>query len=246
VTVIRARAWTFVFAAALFCAMAETAAAAEWRVDLELALAVDISSSVSTEEFRLQMGGLAIAFRTPEVVAAIGASGDLGIAVALVQWSDNRRQYLAVDWALVHDSASAHAFADRIAAAPRLVVGGGTAIGGALKFGAAQIAGNGYRGQRKVIDVSGDGHTNQGWPNRPLRDATVASGITINGLVILNEEPNLEAYYRAHVIGGTGAFVMTTMDFQSYAEAIITRLIREISGAPYAAYDMPGGDRRDG
>ncbi len=237
----RARAWRIVFAAALFCAATETAAAADRRVDLELVLAVDISSSVSTEEFNLQMGGLANAFRTPEVAAAIGASGDLGVAVALIQWSDNRRQYLAVDWALVHDSTSAHAFADRVAAAPRLVVGGGTAIGGAIKFGAAQIAGNAYRGQRKVIDVTGDGHTNQGWPDRPLRDAAVASGITINGLVILNEEPDLSAYYRANVIGGTGAFVMATMDFRSYGEAIIAKLIREISGAPYAATTVSRG-----
>ena len=187
------------------------------------------------------MGGLANAFRTPEVAAAIRVSGDRGVAVALIQWSDNRLQYLAVDWALVHDSASAHAFADRIAAAPRLVVGGGTAIGGAIKFGVEKIADNGYRGLRKVIDVSGNGHTNQGWPDRPLRDAAVALGITINGLVILNKEPQLDAYYRANVIGGTGAFVMTTMDFRSYAKAIIAKLIREISGAPYAATAEPRG-----
>lgn len=234
------------FVAALSCAITNAAAAAEWRVDLELVLAVDISSSVSTEEFELQMGGLANAFRTPEVAAAIRASGDLGVAVALIQWSDNRRQYLAVDWTLVHDGLSARAFADRIAATPRLVVGGGTAIGGALKFGAAQIASNGYDGRRKVIDVSGDGHTNQGWPDRPFRDAAVARGITINGLVILNEEPALAAYYHANVIGGTGAFVITTMDFQSYAKAIIAKLIREISGAPYAARDGADGRRRDG
>ena len=223
----------FLIAAALVCA---SPAAARQLVDLELVLAVDISSSVSTEEFELQMGGLADAFRDPLVVAAIRASGDLGIAVSLVQWSDNRRQFLAVGWSLLSDHASAAAFADEIAASPRLVVaGGGTAIGGALKFGAAQIENNGYEGLRRVIDVSGDGRTNQGWPDRPLRDAAIARGITINGLVILNEEPELDSYYHANVIGGAGAFVMTTMDFHSYARAILAKLIREIAGTPVAA-----------
>ena len=120
------------------------------------------------------MGGLANAFRTPEVAAAIRASGDLGIAMALIQRSDNRRQYPAVDWSLVDDGSSARAFADRIAATPRLVVGGGTAIGGA------------------------------------------------------------------------GAFVIANMDFQSYANAIIAKLIRGISGAPYAACDGIERRRRQG
>jgi len=214
----------------------DIAAAARQLVDLELVLAVDISSSVSTEEFELQMGGLADAFRDPLVAAAIRASGDLGVAVSLIQWSDNRRQFLAVDWALLRGEASTRAFADKIAAAPRLVVaGGGTAIGGALKFGASQIKSNGYERLRQVIDVSGDGRTNQGWPDAPLRDAAIARGITINGLVILNDEPELDSYYYANVIGGPGAFVMTTMDFHSYARAILAKLIREIAGAPVAA-----------
>ena len=67
--------------------LASSAAAQSGRqVDLELVLAVDTSSSVSAQEFDLQMRGLATAFRDPAVVAAIQASGDLGIAVAMVQW----------------------------------------------------------------------------------------------------------------------------------------------------------------
>lgn len=213
-------------------------ARAQQPVDLELVLAVDISSSVSTDEYNLQMGGLADAFRDPLVAAAIRAAGNLGVAVALIQWSDNRRQFVSVEWALLRDRASTNAFADEIAAAPRLVVaGGGTAIGGAVKFGAAQLEDNGYLGLRRVIDVSGDGRTNQGRPDRPLRDAAVARGITINGLVILNEEPALDSYYRDHIIGGAGAFVMTTMDFSSYARAILAKLVREIAGTPVAALE---------
>ncbi len=81
------------------------------RVDLEPVLAVDASSSVSAAEFELQIQGLAQAFRDPRVLQAIRASGDLGLAVSLVQWSDNRKQFLAVDWTLVTSPEDALAFA---------------------------------------------------------------------------------------------------------------------------------------
>ena len=68
---------------AALLAVSVPAAALEEVVDLELVLAVDASSSVSAQEFDLQIKGLAEAFRTPQVLAAIQASGDLGIAVRL-------------------------------------------------------------------------------------------------------------------------------------------------------------------
>ncbi len=223
---------------------AATAAAQEsgsaHRVDLELVLAVDASSSVSAEEFELQIQGLARAFRDPRVLQAIRASGDLGLAVALVQWSDNRKQFLAVDWTLVTGPEGAAAFAEEIANTPRFLIGGGTAIGGALKFAMRLLDGNDFQGRRRVIDVSGDGRANQGAHPAKVRDAAVALGITINGLAILNEDLAVADYYRAHVIGGTGAFVMTANDYESYALAILIKLVREIAGAPIATRPCVG------
>jgi hypothetical protein len=207
----------------------------EQAVDLELVLAVDASSSVSADEFALQIGGLAEAFGDPRVVQAIRASGDLGLAVALIQWSDTRKQLLAIDWTVVRDEMSARAFAKEIASTPRFLVGGGTAIGGALEYAIHQLEINGFSGRRKVIDVSGDGRTNQGAHPALLRDAAVALGITINGLAILNEDPTVDSYYFANVIGGTGAFVMTANDYGAYAVAILSKLIKEIAGTPIAA-----------
>jgi hypothetical protein len=211
------------------------------RVDLELVLAVDASSSVSAAEFELQIQGLARAFRDPRVLQAIRASGDLGLAVSLVQWSDARKQFLAVDWTLVTDPEAAGAFAQEVADTPRFLIGGGTAIGGALKFAMRLLNGNGFRGRRRVIDVSGDGRANQGAHPANLRDLAVELGITINGLAILNEDQAVADYYRAHVIGGTGAFIMTANDYESYALAILIKLVREIAGAPIAA--RPGSPR---
>ena len=49
--------------------------------------------------------------------------------------------------------------------------------------------GNGYAGERQVIDVSGDGTNNRGRPVDAARDQAVAAGIVINGLPILNDRP---------------------------------------------------------
>ena len=209
-------------------------ASAEETVDLELVLAVDSSSSVSDQEFDLQMKGIAAAFQSEAVVGAIQAAGDRGIAVTLIQWSDNVSQSTAVDWMKVSDMASAEAFSREIEAAPRYLVGGSTAIGGALKFATRQLERNAYEGVRKVIDLSGDGRTNQGPGPDTYRDLAVVQGVTINGLAILNEDLYVDRYYRRSVIGGTGAFVMTASDYVDFADAILLKLIKEIAGVPVA------------
>ncbi len=228
-----------IFFAQLLCG--ETGLAQGRRpVDLELVLAVDTSSSVSAGEFNLQMQGLAEAFRNPAVQGAIRAVGDLGIAVAMVQWSDNRKQTLAIDWKMVRDEASAEAFAREIDNTPRYLIGGGTAIGGAINFSAHQLSINRFDGRRKVIDVSGDGRTNQGSNPARARDDAVAQGITINGLAILNEDALVDRHYLANVIGGTGSFVMQADDYSDFARAIVEKLIKEIAGAPIAALPSDG------
>ena len=216
-----------------------TALAVQQPVDLELVLAVDASSSVSADEFDLQIKGLAKAFRNPGVLEAVQAGGDLGIAVCLMQWSDNRKQMRAIDWTPVYDESTILALADAIEATPRYLIGGGTAIGGAIQFAVRQFDDNGFDGRRRVIDISGDGRTNQGSQPSDQRDRAVLLGITINGLTILNEDPTVDTYYFRNVIGGTGAFVVTANDYESYATAILTKLIREIAAVPIAAAPKP-------
>src|SRR5690625_4604944 len=104
-------------------------ARAQTGVDLELVLLVDASSSVNPQEVKLQMGGIAAAFRDEEVHGAIEAVGDRGIAITLVQWASQNHQVVAVDWTLVYDPASAERFATAVDAMPRFVDGGSTAVG---------------------------------------------------------------------------------------------------------------------
>ncbi len=215
-----------------------TPAPAGTPVELELVLAVDVSSSVDDGEFELQMQGMVAAFRHPGVQAAIHATGDRGIAVALIQWSDSARQRKAVDWTWLRDAAGAAALADDIAAAGRAIAGGGTAIYGVINFALHEFDTNGYDG-RQVIDVSGDGRSDLLVPTTAARDRAVARGVAINGLVILGNEPGLFRYYRENVIGGAAAFVMTADGFETFAGAIVVKLIREITDAPAVASAPP-------
>jgi hypothetical protein len=221
------------------------AALAGVPVELELVLAIDASSSVDDGEFELQMQGFAAAFRDPGVQAAIHGTGDLGIAVALIQWSDFVHQRKAVGWTLVRDAAGAAALADDIATAERAVAGGGTAIYGAINSALHEFDANGYDGRRRAIDISGDGRSDLLVPTTAARDRAVAHGVAINGLVILNDDPHLDRYYRDNVIGGANAFVLTADDFAAFAAAIVIKLIREISYSP-AVSSLPPAPRAIG
>ena len=221
-------------------ALTTTAAAADLPVDLELVLAVDVSGSVDSEEARQQREGYLAAITDPAVLDAIGANFHRRIAVAYLEWAGSDFQRLVLDWTLIEGPADAEAFARRLAAAPYRR-GRWTSISGALDAARPLFDGNGYAGERHVIDVSGDGINNRGRPVEDARDQAVAAGIVINGLPILNDRPqpfqlptpmdvDLDSYYADHVVGGPGAFVLPAKDFTDFRLAILNKLIREIAG----------------
>lgn len=199
------------------------------RVDLELVLAVDTSGSVDMAEYRLQMEGLVQAFRDPAVIAAIYGTGPSGIAVTVVHWSSASEQVQVVPWTQITDGASSRTFAAAIAAIPERSYRDSTGIGTALQFAERQIRRNRFEGRRKSIDVSGDGVNNSGIPPEIVRNGVTSSGITINGLAILNETPHLHRYYATNVIGGAGAFVMTVSSYRDIVAGMRAKLLREIS-----------------
>jgi Protein of unknown function (DUF1194) len=212
--------------------------AAEIPVDLELVLAIDASGSVNAREFDLQQRGIAMAFRDPEVLEAIATTTPQGLAVTVVQWSGRGQQHTAIDWTLLGDRASALAFADRVDTFGRLVTGE-TALFEALAFAITRLEQNGFAGARRTIDISGDGPSNGRLAPDTVRDAAAAAGITINGLAIVNEAPELDLYYAWNVIGGPGAFLITAKDYRDFADAMRLKLLQEIRGGPIAARPGP-------
>ena len=201
-------------------------------VGLELALLVDVSASVNSQEYRKQVLGLAAAFRTPAIVKAVADSG--GIVVCVIQWAQEAFQFKSVDWTHLNNQRDAMDFAIRIASIKRPFPSGQTAIGNALDFAMTELNTNRFEGLRRVIDLSGDGKSNDGLLLRPVRERVVNNGITINALAILNEVPELAEYFQARVIGGQDAFVMTALDYTDFARAMNEKLEREIRPVPVA------------
>ncbi len=212
-------------------------ARAERPVELELALAVDASASISGGALEFQLRGHAAAFRDERLIQAVEAAGGRGIGVALVEFSSPGATEVLVPWTLVRDAAEARAFADRVEAVRRPQRQGSTAIGGAIDSIRPLFAENGFRGPRQVIDVVSNGFSNSGPMVEGARDRAVEAGITINALAILDEYDWLEAYFAESVIGGPGSFVRTAETRESFAEALVQKLIDEIVQAP----DPPPG-----
>lgn len=195
---------------------------------LALVLALDVSGSVDSREYRLQSSGLAQAFRDPAIADAIRFPGNRGIAVTLVQWSGEPHQFQSIPWTFLNDEESILRFADRIDRIKRRFRPYSTAIGNALAFSQIMFQANPFKCDRQVIDVSGDGPNNEGEEVEPARDRAVAANITVNGLAILGPREFLTDYFRAKVIGGNGSFVITANTFKDYPEAIRKKLLREI------------------
>ncbi len=221
-----------------FCALALLGAAparAQTAVDVELVIAVDSSASIDDREFAMQMAGIAAAFRDPEVIAAIGSGPYSRVAVAAIFWAESGYPSDVTPWHVVADSADAESFAGLMERWPRRVEGG-TGIGTAVFHGVRQIDYNAYQGKRRIIDISGDGRETtmrEFYITSPqARAMAISHGITVNGLAILNDEPDLDRYYRDQVTGGPGSFVMIAREIEDFAEAMRRKLIREFEYHP--------------
>jgi len=227
------------FALLITLAVAPSARAAEEAVDVELVLAVDVSRSMDVGERELQRHGYRAALRHPDVVDAIRSGLHGRIALTYVEWSGPGSEGVVVPWRLVADEVSAAGFAASIG--PADPAGRfGTSISSVLIFAAALFENNGFAGERLVIDVSGDGPNNSGYPVEPARDAVIARGIVINGLPIVLRPgggfrgfdiADLDLYYRDCVVGGPGAFTIPVTSTDEFETAIRRKLIQEIAAA---------------
>jgi len=221
------------------------AASAPVAVDAAIVLAADVSRSIDDEEFALERRGYADAIQSQQLIDAISTGPHGAIALAYVEWAGDGEERVVVDWAVIRNPADARAFAAALTAAPRSYLGR-TAIGAAIDFSFALFAESAFESSRRVIDVSGDGTSNQGRPVTAARDAAVGAGAVINGLAIYNKKAailggylalhtnppgGLAHYYRDNVIGGAGAFVVQIDDFRTFGEAMMRKLVNEIADA---------------
>ncbi|MEO0989370.1 MAG: DUF1194 domain-containing protein [Pseudomonadota bacterium] len=210
----------------LMSALALAALTAQPLVACELALvlAVDVSGSVDPREYRVQMDGMAQALRDQTIASSLV---DQQAAVAVVQWTGAGRQTVTIDWTRTLDLDDVDAMASQIEQAGRRWRNFSTAIGEALTFSLAHLE-RAPACDRQVIDVSGDGQSNEGIAPQGIHPALAARDVTVNGLAIEGNGGDLTAYYEAHVIHGYGAFVATADGYQDYPRAIRAKLFREV------------------
>jgi hypothetical protein len=211
--------------------------AAAQPVDLSLVLAVDVSGSIDAKRYDLQQEGLANAFSSDAVIAAIRSGEHQRIAVTVVEWSGPDHQLQSIPWTVIEDAPGARAFASAIAALPRAYADF-TSISGAIEFSTALLAQSGASPTRRVIDVSGDGTNNSGGDLAAARSTALAHGITINGLAILASEPELDSYYEQNVMAGDDSFVTVASNFEAFSSAMMRKLVREIAAVPTFRYNL--------
>ena len=222
---------------------AATAAKADTPVDLQLVLAVDVSRSIDEVEAELQRRGYIEALTNERVIDAILSGEHKRIAICYTEWAGTHYQVVVIDWTMLDSPAAARRFAEKLAEAPRTSQSW-TAVGAALAHAGQRFESSGFAPKRRVIDVSGDGRTNDGPPAEIVRDKLVAQGIVINGLPVMMNRTNfgrppdlmLDKYYEENVIGGPGSFMIVADNFDHFSRAVRTKLVREISDA--------GGPRR--
>ena len=195
--------------------------------DVALMLAVDVSGSVEPQEYRVQMDGLAAALVDASISDALVASQ---AKLALMQWTGSGRQAVVVEWTDMLREADVVAFADQILAEPRLWRDYSTAIGEAMALSLAYFA-LVPECDRHVVDISGDGESNEGRAPRAVWNDLAAAGVTVNALVIEESVSGLTAYFEREVIMGPGSFVVTANRFEDYPEQIRRKLLRELTKA---------------
>jgi hypothetical protein len=193
---------------------------------LALSFALDVSASVDAAEYRQQLDGLAAALADPAVRAAILGPGG-AVAFSAYEWSGRNQQVMIAGWTRITDQAALDGFSGAVAGHQRRYGEFPTAIGYALGYGAVLMR-DAPPCLRRVIDLSGDGLSNDGFdPDAAYRNFEFA-GITVNGLVVGGGDLELISFYQSAIAYGPGAFVEVARDYADYARAMRRKLLREI------------------
>lgn len=190
-----------------------------------LILLIDVSGSVSPDNLVLQRQGIVAALETPQVKKTI-LSQPQGMAISVIEWSGTTKTILP--WQHVKTSQDLDIVIKHLQSEPP-GSGGVTAMGWALQKALEYFDQVPCAAELKIIDVSGDGASNEGPGPQQFRDQAQQREITINGLPIVTYlEPDIADYYQNNVVTLDG-FVITAEDFQDFSRALRRKLVLEIS-----------------
>lgn len=193
--------------------------------EVALAFAIDVSGSISDQDYRIQMRGLAEGLRDPMVSYAL-ARGDSAVMVLL--WSGTREQLVAIDWRQMNSEVDVAAFSAQVENLERPWRQSATAIGEALEASAAAMT-RAPICDRYVLDISGDGRSNEGALPELQRNALTAVNLTVNAIVVDTHGGDIHDYYESSVIHGPDAFAVVVRNIEDYAAQMRRKLYRELA-----------------
>jgi len=190
-------------------------------VNLELALCIDNSGSISVSDFNLQKNGYVNALTT-----YLPTDGSVAIGV----WDFESVDHLVFNELVISSAADKTALINAIAGIS--YIGGNTALGDSITDAYRRLVQSDIVGARKVIDVSTDGLGNVGVDQVTARNSALAGGIDqINGLLI-------GAGASGTFVGGTDSFSIAVSSFTDFNNAIQKKLQTEIQGVPDAGSSL--------
>jgi hypothetical protein len=214
---------------------APPARADEIRTDANIVTALDISGSIEPREAQMQIDGIAMAIRSPQIVTAIqrGRFGRIGFAVFV--WADHNYPVL-VSWRVISSAADALETSREVGSQLRAILGSDVAaevgmltdLSGALDYGGAMLGSAPFVTDHRILNIVGNGIDNVGEGAAPARNRLVAQGITING-VALGYDRTIYEYYHREVIGGPTAFVLAAHDPGALTDVLARKFSLEIA-----------------
>jgi hypothetical protein len=217
-------------------------------VDTMIVISVDVSGSISNDEYLVQKEGVLAAFQDESIKNLLTQCVAQGIGVTYVEWSGTKSGEplinQLIDWTHIKSPSDMDLFAQKISGTQRSS-SGETDIVAALNFAHTLLLKAPFTSENKIVSLSTDGRQGFSVPGidintfvQQTRDTLKAEDIYINAIAIDVQEStfggqapfpmggesnrptsSLKKYLEQNVITGPRAFVTPVSNFESYSEA---------------------------
>ncbi len=203
-------------------------------VDIAIVVSFDRSESIDMADARAQIDGLIFTLRHARFHDAVTAGWFGRIALSVVTWSSFGRYEVILPWMQIAGAGDAEVAAailkldyvhQRFARH-----GSQTDIAFAIEVGMKQLETLPWAAGQSVVNVVADGISNIGRIATVDRDAALARGITVNGLIMARGSAIevLSRYFRRDVIGGPTSFVQVSVSNDEFARAMLRKILLEM------------------
>jgi hypothetical protein len=230
------------------------AASEAWtQVDANIITALDASASVGRYEEWVEREGLAQALAHPHFLEVIRSGPHKRIGFAVFTWSSHGHTKMLVPWTTIAAPEDAERVSNHLRSIHLIEESllldrdiptdhyepptgpHQTDIALAIKVGSAHLGSAPSASRRSVINIVGNGPSNSGVDPALARDAALNAGWIVNGLVVGYALGSDVEYYRRHVIGGPGSFVLQVSNLHEVSEAFLAKFRLDIAGLDRAA-----------